>query len=35
MVKLCIEIDKQAELYEKNAQTDMIKEFMGEVMKGV
>lgn len=32
--KLSVEIDKQAELYEKNAQTDMIKDFMGSVMKG-
>lgn len=32
--KLSVEIDKQAELYEKNAQTDMVKDFLGGVMKG-
>ncbi len=32
--KLNNEIDKQAELYEKNAQTDIISSFMSDVIKG-
>jgi hypothetical protein len=31
--KIKIEMEKQAELYERNAQTDLTKEFIGELAK--
>ncbi|MED4351917.1 hypothetical protein P9265_06145 [Schinkia azotoformans] len=32
--RLKIEMDKQAELYERNAQTDVVKDFFGQMMSG-
>ena len=32
--RIKIELDKQAELYERNAQTDVVKDFFGQMMSG-